>query len=457
MINKRIWHNIENKKMVIILLIVLILVVVSIGTYAWFIWLSKDNTELTLTIGELADVSFNTGDDINVSNIGPVLNYLNDGEVTNFSIRNKSKAELLTNINLNITNLPEELKEESFKYILLSSTDNIHFEEVTSGSFVDKNVGVLSLVKEEPTPLGTTYYKFIIYIDGNIGNPTDMMGKSFSGKLEVDVSEKMTGAEYIESLLASNPETMNNDDPNRNVRYMGANPNNYVSFNNELWRIIGVFKIKSSSSGQNEKRIKIIRNESIREMTWDDNNSNNWSTSTLQQYLNNDFYNSVSADAQNMIDDSVWRIGGSEGYLYDTNGLPYHFYQYERGNKVYENNPTYWIGKIGLLYPSDYGYATSGGSYADRSTCLNKAIFNWRMGDYADCKNNDYLYIPNSTFWTITSFTSYSMSVFFGPSGYIDTGHANNTALVLPTLYLKSAVQITGGDGTSENPYTLGI
>ena len=68
MINKRIWHNIENKKMVIILLIVLILVVVSIGTYAWFIWLSKDNTELTLTIGELADVSFNTGDDINVSN-----------------------------------------------------------------------------------------------------------------------------------------------------------------------------------------------------------------------------------------------------------------------------------------------------------------------------------------------------------------------------------------------------
>ena len=158
-----------------------------------------------------------------------------------------------------------------------------------------------------------------------------------------------------------------------------------------------------------------------------------------------------------MIDDSVWRIGGSEGYLYDTNGLPYHFYQYERGNKVYENNPTYWIGKIGLLYPSDYGYATSGGSYADRSTCLNKAIFNWRMDDYADCKNNDYLYIPNSTFWTITSFTSYSMSVFFGPSGYIDTGHANNTALVLPTLYLKSAVQITGGDGTSENPYTLGI
>ncbi len=188
MINKRIWHNIENKKMVIILVIITILMVVSIGTYAWFIWSSKDNTELTLTIGELADVSFNTGDDINVSNIGPVLNYLNDGEVTNFSIRNKSEAELLTNINLNITNLPEELKEESFKYILLSSTDNIHFEEVTSGSFVDKNVGVLSLVKEEPTPLGTTYYKFIIYIDGNIGNPTDMMGKSFSGTLSVDVS-----------------------------------------------------------------------------------------------------------------------------------------------------------------------------------------------------------------------------------------------------------------------------
>ena len=56
---------------------------------------------------------------------------------------------------------------------------------------------------------------------------------------------------------------MNNDDPDGNVRYMGADPNNYVLFNNELWRIIGVFDVASTYGGPTEKRLKIIRNESI--------------------------------------------------------------------------------------------------------------------------------------------------------------------------------------------------
>ena len=36
-------------------------------------------------------------------------------------------------------------------------------------------------------------------------------------------------------------------------RYIGSVPNNYITFNNETWRIIGVF----------DERIKIIRDESI--------------------------------------------------------------------------------------------------------------------------------------------------------------------------------------------------
>ena len=174
---------------IILTLILSIICISALGTYAWFTWNSPNNTELTLTIGELADVTFNTGDDINVNNIGPVLNYLENGEITTFSFRNKSELELFTNVDLNITNLPDELKEESFKYVLLSSTDNNNFNEVVSGNFKDKSVGNLSLIKEEPSLVGTTYFKFIIYIDGNMENPIDMMGKSFSATLEVTVGE----------------------------------------------------------------------------------------------------------------------------------------------------------------------------------------------------------------------------------------------------------------------------
>ncbi len=80
--------------------------------------------------------------------------------------------------------------------------------------------------------------------------------------------EPVNAAEYIESLLPNNQETMNNDDPDGNVRYMGANPNNYVSFNNELWRIIGVFDVKSSINGQYEKRLKIICDSCGIEIGW---------------------------------------------------------------------------------------------------------------------------------------------------------------------------------------------
>ena len=99
---------------------------------------------------------------------------------------------------------------------------------------------------------------------------------------------------------------MNNDDPDGNVRYMGADPNNYVSFNNELWRIIGVFNVKSSENGQPEKRLKIIRNQSIGNMVWDSANTNNWTSASLQSYLNGDYYNSIDSASQSLIGDTYW-------------------------------------------------------------------------------------------------------------------------------------------------------
>ena len=46
-----------------------------------------------------------------------------------------------------------------------------------------------------------------------------------------------------------------------NMRYVGASPKNYVTFNNELWRIIGIFNVSNGTT--TEPRIKLIGNESI--------------------------------------------------------------------------------------------------------------------------------------------------------------------------------------------------
>ena len=308
-------------------------------------------------------------------------------------------------------------------------------------------------------------------------------------EIYVDV---LPASEYIESLLPSNPTTMNNDDPDGNVRYMGANPSNYVIFNNELWRIIGVFDVASTYGGETEKRIKIIRDESIGEYSWDNKasgtgssdsqyGSNDWTDSALMEVLNNGAYwnrtsgtcpygsngATISCDfssiglteeSKSLIGDAVWNLGGTASYQSSSNGLPSHFYGYERGTTVYSGRPTYWVGKIGLMYPSDYGYATSGGTTTDRSSCLAKEMYNWDSSSYSDCKNNDYLYNSSLYQWTLTPYSSNSGIVFFvDTAGYVNLNRAYDANSASPVLYLKSTVEITGGDGSSSNPYTLSL
>ena len=113
--------------------------------------------------------------------------------------------------------------------------------------------------------------------------------------------------------------------------------------------------------------------------------------------------------------------------------------------------------KISLMYASDYGYATSGGSTTNRETCLNTALRDWN--NYDDCFNNDWLYKSGTDQWTLTSYSSYSYRVFRVSSiGNVYDGYANWTNnAVSPALYLTSNVKISGGEGTESSPYTLSL
>ena len=80
---------------------------------------------------------------------------------------------------------------------------------------------------------------------------------------------------------------------------------------------------------------------------------------------------------RNAIESVVWNLGGTSYEYYSSNGLPKHWYSYERGTTVYGENSTTWTGKIALMYPSDYGYATSGSSEVNRATCLAESLDNF--------------------------------------------------------------------------------
>ena len=296
-----------------------------------------------------------------------------------------------------------------------------------------------------------------------------------------------------------------------NLRYVGANPCNYVKVDNEIWRIIGVMNNIDDGTGKKETRIKLIRNESIGNYAWDSSESsvnsglgvNEWSQADLMKLLNpgyesesvggslyynnssgncySDYNNGTKAcdftttglktNLKNLVGNTLWNTGtnGTNSYTSSGNGLASHFYIYERsGNngKIctsgdYCNDTvtrtTTWNGKIGLMYPSDYGYATSGGTSVNRASCLGKDLYKW--SDESDCYNNDWFYNSSPQQWTISpnASSSYANYVFEVSEKVLDSVMVEIFSHdVRPSVYLISSTSILGGEGTPKNPYEIG-
>ena len=154
---------------------------------------------------------------------------------------------------------------------------------------------------------------------------------------------------------------------------------------------------------------------------------------------------------RNAIEEVIWNLGGSSTY---NDVTPSIFYERERGTNVYSGHATTWTGKIGLMYPSDYGYATSGGTTKDRAACLAKELYNWLISDFSDCYGNDYLLDINNIQWTLAPYSFYESHVFI-VSKFVTNDQIRYTNAVRPALYLKSSIFVDKGAGTSTDPYQL--
>ena len=252
-------------------------------------------------------------------------------------------------------------------------------------------------------------------------------------------------------------------------RYEGKNPNNYVLFNGELWRIIGVFDSNThGKSGQN--LTKIIREQSIGSYAWNKSDTNNWTASSLKTILNDYYYNASSAGgaacyfysttvpgncdftkiglneiSRGMIENVTWHLGG-----HSTNSATAGaFYTAERGSTVYGSNSTTTTGYIGLMYPSDYGYSVLASSCA-RTTKLSSY-------NSSSCGGQSWL-LKNGYEWTMTHSTSNSNYVFFvNYNAYLLRLFVISSYAVRPTAYLKSNVYVISGTGSITDPYVIGI
>ena len=215
--------------------------------------------------------------------------------------------------------------------------------------------------------------------------------------------------------------------------YKGANPNNYVTFNNEEagWRIISI-----NSDGT----IKIMRTESIGNQVWDEtsSNNNNWARpASLNTYLNGIYYNGLNATTKSQIIAKDWSIGA----VSNNNDL---------ANTIEKENGKKWNGKVALVTVSEYIRSNS-----NKSSCGTVSkLWNATSGQ---CKGTTWMYYSNSWWWTLSPYFDGIHYVFDvnSTSGYVRKIQAYDVnSAVRPALYLSSEVTLTGS-GTQSDPYVV--
>ena len=392
---------------------------------------------------------------------------------------------------------------------ILTTSNKVHHYTLTS--WIDESY-ILPIKSETTTTKQTNEetYKFKVKVVG-VDSPITIEEKSTSVTgiasqvLPTLTSNAGDSGLYTITHEANNTLQIGAIESITEYRYRGASTKNYVTFNNETWRILGVFPT-DDGTGKIENRIKIIKDQSIGNKSWDngttaynytkndnlmllqDKNkskveyleksneydviglakpdatpfSNNWTTATLNAELNTTYLNSLDSTSKSMIGNTKYYLGGYNGWV---NGQGFtqtsvQMYTYERkiqnttSNEFYNGtNPNSWIGKLGLMYVSDYGYASS--------NCENKRIYNANSSsnDIRACNTTNWLYNIKVNEWLLPQIVGISSRVFlvYSDGGVFFNDVSDDLFGVRPVLYLISSAKITGGNGTSSSPYTLGL
>ena len=464
------------------------------------------------------ETSKNIPNDISVSKedeSSEVSGTINTSKTKSLTIltNNKSNNDYYIKLNLNAGYIWNDLElANQIKYVkginkdidIVAYVDGVEVKELPTTCFYS----AISTAYKNNTELKDSSVSFNCnYATGKWSYTVDNIS-SLPNKLVANFESKgINAVEYVSKVqeLDSNNKHGLFIDPtvDKNVRYTGAEPKNYVEFGNtgELWRIIGVFNVKDSS-GVTSKKLKLVRNESLGNFSWDAKLNgdkywgiNDWTKADLMKELNSDYldttltanktnwYNSyydssndtpvfcqtgvfdytkvIKSNYQNMISESVWNIGGNT--YSNPSSAPYGLplldqYNKERGTITCQNSrPTEWTGKIGLIYPSDYGYATTLSECHENlraGVTYNKVNDKW---DYSNgkCKIDNWL-AKSIWYWTLSPYSDFLYNVFhvLGDGAVSDNG-TFNSANVLPAVFLKSEILIASGTGEKDSPYKI--
>ena len=237
--------------------------------------------------------------------------------------------------------------------------------------------------------------------------------------------------------------TLANGAGDNSYRYAGASDsvNNYICLGSDtttcpdanLFRIIGVFGDKT----------KVIRAKSVGNQKWHTSESNTWSSSSLNAYLNGTYLTSLGTIAEK-IATTTWKVGGCSWSNIETS-VPKIVYKNEVGSSA---STTTVDKKIGLMYVTDYYYSASPSAWT--LVGYNKSD---ATKDYSAAKTINWLYLGSKE-WTISRVSDETFSAFIvDGSGHVFSYSVNfSNFAVRPSFNLDSTVTYVSGSGSMSDP-----
>ena len=493
---------IKNKKKIIIVVAAIAVSLIGFSllnsTYSLFYHEETSKNTEGYSTGTLSITASSKGSTISLSDALPVEDSVGSTSTPyTFTITNTGNLNYKFNIKLLSTG--SSSTTIGSQYIKLKVDDG----SVTTLSSLSNGI-----IKKDVTLAAGESIDISVRVWLSISTPNSQIGKTFNSKIVIDGQAVYTKTNLVSSLFTPDKVVTNNSinyqydtthnlmkDVGGNIRYYGAEPNNYIYFNCsdysnqssstcETWRIIGVFNGK----------VKLIRGSEIGEYSWDNKDTstgaesaygkNDWTDARLMKLLNPGYesettggslyYNSGSGNCyagennttkacdftstgiknnttRSLISNTIYYLGGwNDSEIYSNQ-----IYSYERATTVYAGRPTTWQGKIALPYPSDYSYAV------DLNQCKEKILHN---SDGEPCTSNNWMKRivtkGNETYgWLLTPNSSISYAVWIVDAyGSVYPDNSADFAYgVTPVLYLNSEVDIKSGTGSSSNPYQLDV
>ena len=503
----------DKSKMYMILGISFLVLAVLGSTYAYYKYVIATINVDTITRGLDYYINYTKGTDITSAALNPGSDYTSGNNLSVTLYKKDNTYTIYGHIYIDISSISDGLSNSgALKYTVLEGTTKITSGQLT-GTTSGDTVPLAVNIPLKTTSTKYTVYLWLdenaedyMYAENTSISATIRCEASMK---PISANPYATTGDYFYKIYSPNTKVINNgitynydttnslmQDIGGNLRYYGASPNNYIYFNCsnyssqtsttcEKWRIIGYV----------DNKVKLIRGSQIGTFSWDNKNDstgatltygkNDWTTARIMRLLNpSTYYTTDSNDngygqslywnaksgtcfsdinnatkscdftsigiknttTRNLISETKYYLGGSNTFSIYSNQM----YDYERGKAVFTGRPTEWTGKVGLAYPSDYGYAADFRSCTqdldnyNNSACTSK---NWMKAIIAP--NYGALINPHSD-------VSYSIWRI-NQNGGVGYNTASTVYGITPVIYLDPKLVIKSGTGTSSSPYQLSV